>query len=54
MTMAMSLFLIPYINPYISRQCSYTVHKDSDGDLDKKISRSKLQGYEGKVIDFAL
>ncbi|MGI6486490.1 MAG: hypothetical protein ACOX15_09370 [Tepidanaerobacteraceae bacterium] len=29
-------------------------NKDSDGDLDKKISRSKLNDYEGKVIDFAI
>ncbi len=29
-------------------------NKDSDGDLDKKISRSKLKDYEGKVIDFAI
>jgi len=29
-------------------------NKDSDGDLDKKISRSKLKDYEGKGIDFAI
>ncbi len=29
-------------------------NKDSKGDLDKKISRTKLKDYEGKDIDFAL
>lgn len=29
-------------------------NKDSDGDLDKKISRSKLKDFVGKRIDFAI